>query len=120
MMASLKDFLKTTKALSEPNRVKILKLLQHRPMFVSELQHALGIAQPKVSKNLKVLEEAGLIAFHKHGTWVMYHLTDGEVCPCAASILGNLKHWLTNDPQVVKLYETLPTLRQLEQPDKSA
>ena len=118
MMDALSVFLKITRALSEPNRVKILKLLQQRPMFVSELQHALGIAQPTVSKHLKVLEEAGLIAFHKHGTWVRYHLADGEICPCAASILGNLKHWFEKDPQIVMLYDALPTFRELERSEK--
>ena len=117
-MYALKDFLKITRALSDPNRVKILKLLQHRPMFVSELQHALGVAQPTVSKHLKVLEEAGLVAFHKQGTWVRYRLTDGAVCPCAASLLGNLRHWFENDPQVVMLCEALPAFRELELREK--
>lgn len=43
----MKVFIKVMKAVSEPNRVKILKLLQHRSMCVEELQSILGIAQPR-------------------------------------------------------------------------
>jgi len=49
----MKDFVKVMKALSDPNRVKMLKMLQHRPMCVCEIQAALEIAQPTVSKHLK-------------------------------------------------------------------
>ena len=108
----MRDFVKVTKGLSDPNRVKIVKLLQQRPMFVSELQHALGIAQPTVSKHLKVLESAGLISFHKQGTWVSYRLTNGGSSPYASSMLGNLRHWLEKDPEILKLYETLPPFRE--------
>ena len=58
----MKAFVKVMKALSDPNRVKILKMLQHKAMCVCEMQVALKIAQPSVSKHLKLLEEAGLDA----------------------------------------------------------
>ena len=56
----MKPFIKVMRALSDPNRVKIAKLLQHKMMCVCELQGALGISQPTVSKHLKILEEAGV------------------------------------------------------------
>ena len=49
------------KALSDPNRVKILKMLQHKYMCVCELKAPLQLAQPSVSKHLKLLEDAGLV-----------------------------------------------------------
>jgi len=66
----MKSFLKVMKALSDPNRVKIIKLLQQKMMCVCELQGALKIAQPTVSKHLKILEEAGLVDYVKDGLWV--------------------------------------------------
>ena len=54
----MKIFLKVMRALSDPNRVKIVKMLQHKAMCVCELRAALGVAQPTVSKHLKILEEA--------------------------------------------------------------
>ena len=56
----MKSFVKVMKALSDPNRIKIIKLLQQKYMCVCELQGALNLAQPTVSKHLKILEEAGL------------------------------------------------------------
>jgi ArsR family transcriptional regulator len=100
------------KALSDPNRVKIVKMLQHKTMCVCEMQNALQVAQPTVSKHLKLLEDAGLVEFHKDGTWVNYHLTDGSDSPYVASLLGNLRHWLENDPQIEDLTKKIPTIRR--------
>jgi len=102
----MKEFIKVTKALSDPNRIKIIKLLQQKMMCVCELQAALRIAQPTVSKHLRILEEAGLVDFKKEGLWVNYFLADGKRSPYAASLLGNLRHWLADDPEIVELSKT--------------
>ena len=110
----MKDFIKVMKALSDPNRVKILKLLQQKTMCVCELQGALQIAQPSVSKHLKLLEEAGLVDYKKEGLWVNYYLADGRASPYAASLLGNLKHWLEDDPEISDLVGIVPFLNREE------
>jgi len=106
------SFIKVMKALSDPNRVKIIKMLQRKFMCVCEMQAALGSAQTTVSKHLKIPEEAGLVDFQKDGLWVNDHLTDGGGSPYAASLLGNLRHWLEEDAQVATLVERLPTIRR--------
>jgi ArsR family transcriptional regulator len=108
----MKNFVNVMKALSDPNRIKILKMLQHKMMCVCELQAALQIAQPSVSKHLKILENADLVDSKKDGMWVNYHLTDGSRSPYAASILGNLRHWLEDDREVAELVERLPEIRR--------
>lgn len=108
----MKEFIKVMKALSDPNRLKILKLLQGRVLCVCELQAALDIAQPTVSNHLKVLEEAGLVASRKAGLWAYYNLTDGASTPYAATLLGSLKHWLADDPEILRLLESLPEIRR--------
>ena len=108
----MKDFIRVMKALSEPNRVKIVKMLQHKLMCVCEMQASLGIAQPSVSKHLKILEDAGLVDSKKDGLWVNYHLTDGAVSPYAAALLGNLRHWLEQDREIGELVEELPNIRR--------
>ena len=110
----MKSFLKVMKALSDPNRVKIIKLLQQKMMCVCELQGALKIAQPTVSKHLKILEEAGMVDYAKDGLWVNYFLADGSASPYASSVLGNLKHWLDEDPEIVELVKKVPLLNREE------
>jgi ArsR family transcriptional regulator len=96
------------KALADANRVRMLKLLQHRSLCVCELQALLGLAQPTVSKNLKILEEAGLVISSKDGLWVNYAPADGSSSPYAATLLGNLRHWLEDDPEMRRLVAQLP------------
>jgi ArsR family transcriptional regulator len=98
------------KALSDPNRVKIVKMLQLRALCVCEIQSALGISQPNVSSHLRILENAGLVEFHKDGLWVNYGLADGSKSPYVASLLGNLRHWLDEDPEIEGLMKKVPHL----------
>ena len=110
----MKDFIKVMKALSDPNRVRIVKMLQHKLMCVCELQEALQIAQSSVSKHLKILEEAGIVDYNKDGLWVNYYLTDGMKSPYASSLIGNLRHWLEDEPEVKGLTKRLPHIRREE------
>jgi ArsR family transcriptional regulator len=108
----VKAFLKVMRALSDPNRVKIIKMLQHKVMCVCEMQAALQIAQPSVSKHLKILEDAGLVFFHKDGMWVNYQLADGSASPYAANLLGNMRHWLEDDSELAEIVEKLSSIRR--------
>ena len=75
------EFIKVMKALSDTNRVKIIKMLQHKEMCVCEIKEALRISQPSASKHLKLLEDTGLVTHKKDGLWVNYHITDGNRSP---------------------------------------
>jgi len=102
------------KALSDPNRVKIVKMLQCKMMCVCEIQPTLEIAQPTVSNHLKVLEDAGLVNYDKDGLWVNYYPTDGDTSPYAATLLGNLRHWLQDEPGILRIMKDLPKIRREE------
>jgi ArsR family transcriptional regulator len=106
----MKEFIKVTKALSDPTRVKILKMLQKRMLCVCEIQSALDRAQSTISKHLKILEDAGLIVYQKDGLWVNYEMADGTQSPYAASLIGNMRHWLDHDPEIIELMAKLPTI----------
>ena len=108
----MKDFIKLMKALSDPNRVKILKMLQDKVMCVCELRAALDLAQPTVSSHLKLLEEAGLVQSRKEGLWVNYLLSDGSANPYAADLLARLQTWLEEDPDITQLRARLPEIRR--------
>ena len=104
----MKSFLKVMKALSDPSRIKIMKMLQQKVMCVCEMQAALQFAQSTTSKHLQILEEAGLITSKKDGLWVNYMIADGDESPYAANLIGSLKHWLDGDPDIEQLIAQLP------------
>jgi ArsR family transcriptional regulator len=108
----MKEFIKVMKALSDPNRVKLVKMLQKGTMCVCEIQAALEIAQPTVSKHLMILERAGLVSRQKKGLWAYYSLTDGSRSPYAASLLGNLMHWFAADTDIRALLEKSEIVRR--------
>ena len=108
----MKDFVKVMKALSDPARLKIVKMLQRRTMCVCEMREALHISQPSVSKHLKILENAGLVDHRKDGLWVDYFITDGSRSPYVASMLGNLRHWMEEEQDVKDLIKKLPNIRR--------
>lgn len=74
--SGMREFVKTMKGLSDPNRVKVVKLLQKRALCGSHITKALGLAQSTKSKHLKTLLEARLISCTKEGLYVKYRLSD--------------------------------------------
>lgn len=64
------------KAAAEPTRLRILALLASGELTVSDLTAILGQSQPRVSRHLKLLSDAGLIDRFRDGSWVYVHLSD--------------------------------------------
>lgn len=61
------------KALSDPNRVRLLSLIASRGEVCGcEMVAPLGLSQPTVSHHLKVLSEAGLLERERRGKWIHY------------------------------------------------
>ena len=114
----MKEFLKVMKAASDPSRVKILKMLGKRVMCVCEIQTALGTAQSTASKHLKILQDAGLVVSQKDGLWVNYLLADGRQSPFAANLIGNMRHWLNDEPEISSLLDKLRQIDRYEILDK--
>jgi ArsR family transcriptional regulator, arsenate/arsenite/antimonite-responsive transcriptional repressor len=98
----MRAFVKAAKAVAEPSRLLALKMLQARgSLCVCQIQPALGLAQPTVSKHLKVLEEAGFIRGHKRGLWVHYALNP-EPTPLVAGFLDLVARSLDKDPDLAR------------------
>jgi ArsR family transcriptional regulator, arsenate/arsenite/antimonite-responsive transcriptional repressor len=102
----MKRFIRVMKALSDPSRVKVIKMLHVRHMCVCEIRAALGLAQPTVSSHLKVLEEAGLVVSFREGQWVNYALAVPET-PHGKAMIEGVSVWLDDDPEIVRLMESL-------------
>lgn len=67
---------RAAKALGDPGRLHALKLLEHGERCLCEIQAQLALAQPTVSRHMKVLVEAGLVIPRRSGQWVHYRLAE--------------------------------------------
>jgi ubiquinone/menaquinone biosynthesis C-methylase UbiE len=65
-------------ALADPTRLRILALLRIMELSVGELAQVLGQSQPRVSRHLKILADAGVLERRKEGSWVFLTLADAE------------------------------------------
>ena len=65
-------------ALADPTRLRILALLRQMELSVGELAQVLGQSQPRVSRHLKILADAGVLERRKEGSWVFLTLADAE------------------------------------------
>lgn len=64
------------KAAAEPTRLRILLLLAAGELNVKDLTLILGQSQPRISRHLKLLVEAGLVERFREGSWVYFHISD--------------------------------------------
>ena len=76
MAHAMDELLSGLRAAAETTRIRILFILSHGELNVSELTHILQQSQPRVSRHLKLMVEAGLLARHKEGNWVLFRLRD--------------------------------------------
>lgn len=102
----MKELMRVLKAFADENRVRILKMLQHRCMCVCELSAALGITQPSVSRHLKILQEAGLVEGKRNIQWMDYTLADEGSSSYGGAMLHSIRKWLEDDPHILKLLES--------------
>jgi ArsR family transcriptional regulator len=82
--ASMGELLAALRAVAETTRLRLLVLCAGGELTVSELAQILGQSQPRVSRHLKLLCEAGLLDRFREGSWVFYRLSSGS----AASALS--------------------------------
>ena len=68
------ELLSSLKAAAESTRIRIMFILAHGELNVSELTYILKQSQPRVSRHLKLMSEAGLLSRHKEGNWVLFRL----------------------------------------------
>jgi ubiquinone/menaquinone biosynthesis C-methylase UbiE/DNA-binding transcriptional ArsR family regulator len=75
----MNTLLTALRATAEPTRLRIVALCLHGELTVSELMHILGQSQPRVSRHLKLLCDAGLLDRFQEGSWVFHRAVhDGE------------------------------------------
>jgi len=72
----MQSLVKTFKALSDPGRIRILRMLEVKPLCVCEITEVLGLAVSTVSRHLSILKDAGFISDKKEQKWVEYRLIE--------------------------------------------
>ena len=93
------EFMTTIKAIADPNRVRILSVLQERELCVCQITKMLELAPSTVSKHLFILRQARLIEDRKEGRWMHYRLPDNPN-KLTKNILAMIKDSLLNDNQI--------------------
>lgn len=73
---SMAELVAALKAAAEPTRMRILLLLAAGELNVKDLTLVLGQSQPRISRHLKLLAEAGLVERFREGSWVYFHISD--------------------------------------------
>jgi ArsR family transcriptional regulator, arsenate/arsenite/antimonite-responsive transcriptional repressor len=77
------------KALSDPNRLKIIELLLKGETCGCTLIHQLTISQPTLSYHLRILTQSGLVKAYKEGTWVK-HTVNRDKLKALMTVLSDL------------------------------
>ena len=83
------------KVMSEPLRLRILQELEEGEMSVMEITERVESSQPNVSKHLKVLQDAGLIARRQEGNTVYCSIADETVFELCEVVCSSLREHLT-------------------------
>jgi ubiquinone/menaquinone biosynthesis C-methylase UbiE/DNA-binding transcriptional ArsR family regulator len=102
------------KAAAEPTRLRILALLAAGELNVTDLTRILGQSQPRISRHVKLLSEAGLIERFKEGSWVYFHLAEmaDYTSKSSASLARALLDFVdTADPVLVRDREKAEALK---------
>ena len=109
----IREYESVMKAIADPTRVRILKILEGGEMCVCQIIAILSFGQSTVSKHLFLLRAAELIKDRRDRKWVYYSLDRGNDSPYAARMLGNLRGWLNDDPVIAKDRERAAIARAL-------
>jgi ArsR family transcriptional regulator, arsenate/arsenite/antimonite-responsive transcriptional repressor len=97
----MREFMAITKALSDPNRVRILLALRRGELCVCQITELFAFAPSTISKHLSILHHAGLILSRKTERWVYYRLPDKSAATMVREALAWTKKSLGKSDEAV-------------------
>ena len=106
----LEETVAILRAAGETTRLRLIALLSHNDLTVTELMDILGQSQPRISRHLRLLTEAGLVERHQEGAWAYFRTV--ELGP-AAEMVGRLREMM--DPADAQLRRDSERLTQVRQ-----
>lgn len=104
------DLLHGLRAAAEPSRLRLLAVCAHGEWTVSELTQVLGQSQPRISRHLKLLADAGLVERFREGAWVFYRLAQAGPVAALAHHLCELLP--SDDPELLADRRRLDAVRE--------
>ena len=107
----LDDLLNGLRAAGEATRVRLLALLAEGELTVKDATSILGQSQPRISRHLKLLTEAGLVQRFPEGSWVYYRLADNAQGGLVEALLSRLD---VSDPVVERDRERLDAIKRAQ------
>ena len=99
------------KALSDPTRLRILKVLQARVLCACDVKDVFGLASSTISQHMGILREAGFITEEKKGKWVHYSINMRPSDPRVGSILSMLDYWIQDNSVVAEDVKTVSKMK---------
>jgi DNA-binding transcriptional ArsR family regulator len=90
------------KLLGEPIRIQILQALHDGPLSVTDITRAVGSTQPNVSKHLKMLQDAGVVARRPEGNSVFYSIADPDVIALCDAVCDSVERSLARAQAVFR------------------
>lgn len=98
----LETFETVSKAVADPSRARILKLLEAGELCVCQITTVLNLAPATISKHLAGLKTAGLLQQRRDGKWVYYRLAERELNAYAGPFLALVRSSLADDPTIAE------------------
>ncbi len=112
---SLAELVGGLRAVGETTRLRLVAVLAHGELNVSELTQVLGQSQPRISRHLKLMSDAGLLERHKEGSWVVFRIAEhgrgGELARAIVALLPDDDPVLAGDR--MRLGHVLETRRRI-------
>ena len=95
-----RDYVNVFKALSDPNRIRIMKMFSERELCMCEMREMLNLSNSTVSKHLTILRDANLLLDSKDGKWVNFQLNDKSEQKFIRSVITLIKNSFEDDEAV--------------------
>jgi ArsR family transcriptional regulator len=95
----MREFMAITKALADPNRVRVVLVLDRRELCVCQISELFGLAPSTISKHLSILHHARLIDSRKTERWVYYRLPGKEAPVVVREAIDWVQKSLGDTPQ---------------------
>lgn len=117
---ALQTLLSALRAAGEPTRLRLLAVCAHGEVTVGELARIVGQSQPRVSRHLKLLCDAGLLDRFREGSWAFYRIAGPHrpgANPCAPRILAMIP---VDDPQISRDRERLEAIKRVRADEAAA